>query len=350
MNKKPKVLLVGMGGTITMVPNEEGALAPAKSAEDLNREVPSLGKMAEIAIVQIVNLDSTNVSPQHWKELYGYLEPLCRNDYHDYNAIVVAHGTDTMAYTASAIALVLGPELKIPIVFTGSQLPMGSFGTDARFNLENSFKVIEQAHKDGIAEVMIVFNDKVLRASRTIKKSEVKFDAFESPAFPPLAIIDANRIKFIAEARRADKNRGSTEIKKQVKFNKSVLALDLVPGLSPDALKTILSSGCFDGVILKSFGAGNVPDGLIPVIAEAVSRRFPIVVATKFVGGNTLMGIYEVGKKALDAGAIPAGDMTESMTYVKLMWALEQDCKTLDRLKKLISTSFVGEITEQDNS
>ncbi len=341
--KKPKVLFVGTGGTIASVKSKKG-LIPEKSAEDFIKEVPTIASIAGVVVEEFVNIDSTNFKPFQWQGLCEYIKPFIGNS-PKYDAIIILHGTDTMAYTASAIAMTLGPYIQVPIVFTGSQLPFGNIGTDARFNIENAVMVATQACKENIAEVMIVFNDKVLRASRTIKKSEAQFNAFESPAFPPLAIIDADGIKFIAETKKASDNFALDE-KREIAFDKSVLVLELVPGLKPDALRTILFLRCFDAVILKSFGTGNVPDDLIPVIKEATTRGFPVVVATQFIGGKTLMGVYEPGQKALDAGAIPAGDMTSPMTYLKLMWALKQS-GDLSELKKLMAADIVGEITKK---
>ncbi len=318
-------------------------MKPAKSIEDIIRIVPSLKEMADVSFIELENLDSTNLNPNHWEKLILEIQRI-----HDtVDAILITHGTDTMAYTASAVSLALGRGLKIPIVFTGSQLPLITFGTDARFNLENSMKTLIEASRLGIAEVMVVFNDRVLRASRSIKTSEASFLAFDSPAFPYLARIDAVGIHFIKEAIKADTNI-SLDIK--TGFQRGILAIELSPGLEPDIVLEILKSKKCHGLLLKSFGAGNVPTegeySLLPVIQEAVSAlNLPVLISTKFVNGRTHMGIYETGKKALDAGAMPTGDMTDVMAQVKLMWALAQSPKSLVDLKNMINTDFVGEIT-----
>ena len=341
--KKRKVIILGFGGTIAMVPNEDGVLKPAKSVEEIIKIVPSLKEMADVSFHELENLDSTNINPTHWTKLALYISKI-----HDtVDAVIVTHGTDTMAYTASAIALALGRGLKIPIVFTGSQLPLVAYGTDAQFNLENSMKTVLEACNQGVAEVMIVFNDRVLRACRALKTSEASFLAFDSPAFPYLARIDAVGIHFITEALKVNK-KSNFEVKPN--FQRGILAVELSPGLEPDILlETIKSKKC-QGVLLKSFGAGNVPTegeySLLPMIREAVNvLKLPVLISTKFVNGKTHMGIYETGKMALDAGAIPTGDLTDVMAQVKLMWALAQGPKSLKDLKKIINTDFVGEIT-----
>jgi L-asparaginase len=356
-----KVLILGYGGTIAMVPDEQGVLKPAKSIEEMVEMVPTLKDMAEVDLVQLENKDSTNITPKHWKRLTRRIEDQLRK--REYQGIIVTHGTDTLAYTAGAVALALGRGLKIPIVFTGSQKPLVEPGTDARSNLENAMQTVIQAEKEGIAEVMITFADKVLRAARAIKISESKFQAFESPAYPPLATIDATGVHFASHAL----TRTGYPLEVKPEFNRHVVTLDLVPGLNPNIVKSIIRSENCRGLLLKSLGAGNVPSegaySLLPVIQEATTKyNIPVLVATKFVGGITHMEMYEPGKKALDMGAIPTGDMTDVMSQVKLMWLLRTQTNLgrhkrqrsggfhneidLDKIRSLVSTNYVGEITE----
>ncbi|TAK95494.1 asparaginase [Patescibacteria group bacterium] len=342
MNKR-KVIILGFGGTIAMVPDSAGVLKPAKSVEEILAIVPSLREMADVSFQELERLDSTNINPSHWTKL-----ALKIREVHDQaDAIIVTHGTDTMAYTAGGVALALGRGLKIPVVFTGSQLPLVAYGTDARFNLENSMKTVLQACEEKIAEVMIVFSDSVLRAARAIKTSEARFPAFDSPAFPHLARIDAVGVHFIPEALKVE-----PELKLEVvsEFQRGILAIDLVPGLEPEIILNVLRAGGCQGLLLKSLGAGNVPSeneySLLPVIQEAVNvLKIPVLVSTKFVGGQTHMDIYEPGKLALEAGAIPTGDLTDVMAQVKFMWVLAQGHKSPENLQRAINTSVVGEIT-----
>jgi len=340
---KRKILILGFGGTIAMVPDEKGVLKPAKSIHEILNIVPSLKEMAEVSFEELENRDSTNINPSHWTKLTLKIAEI----HEKYDGVIVTHGTDTMSYTAGAVALSLGRGLKIPIIFTGSQLPLVSHGTDARFNLENSMKTVLQAINDSIAEVMIVFSDRVLRATRAIKTSEAKFPAFDSPAFPHLASITAVGVAFVPNALKVDKNI-SLEVKPH--FQRGILAVDLVPGLEPSILLEVLRSGKCQGLLLKSLGAGNVPSedeySLIPVIREANKLGVPVLISTKFVGGNTHMDIYEPGQMALEAGAIPTGDLTDVMAQVKFMWALAQGYRSMTDLKKVIHTSFVGEISD----
>lgn len=344
---KRQVLILGFGGTIAMVPDvTSGVLKPAKGVDEILAIVPSLKDMAEVSFYGLENRDSTNINPSHWTKLaleIAKVHGRC-------DGIVVLHGTDTMPYTASALSLVLGRKLQIPVVFTGSQLPLFAYGSDARFNLEWAMKTVITACDLGICEVMIVFNGLALRANRAIKISEADFRAFNSYAFPPLARITATGARFIPDAFRTEGEveRGVLDISPH--FQRGILSVEVVPGVEPGILLEVLRSGKCQGLLLKSLGAGNVPSedeySLLPVIRAATETfKVPVLVATKFVGGNTHMDIYEPGKLALEAGAIPTGDMTDVMAQVKFMWALAQGHRSHDQLKEVIGTSIVGEIT-----
>jgi L-asparaginase len=341
MNKR--IVILGFGGTIAMVPDSNGVLKPAKSVEEIIAIVPSLKEMADVTFMELENRDSTNINPSHWTKLALKIAEL-----HDTcEGIIVTHGTDTMAYTASAVALTLGRGLKIPVVFTGSQLPLVTYGTDARFNLENSMKTVLKASEEQISEVMVVFSDRVLRGARSIKTSEANFPAFDSPAFPHLATITAIGVNFNLVITNK-KEEAPLEVSPH--FQRGILAVDLVPGLEPSILLEILRSGKCQGLLLKSLGAGNVPSeseySLIPVIEEATQKlKVPVLISTKFVGGSTHLDIYEPGKMALDAGAIPTGDLTDVMAQVKFMWALAQGHKSSEDLRKVINTNYVGEVS-----
>lgn len=327
-----------------MVPNKEGALVPAKSAQELVEQAPGLQSLgADLDVIQLLNKDSTNLTPIDWQLLIAKIVEL----HDDYDGIIVTHGTDTMPYTAAAVSFALGRGLSKPIVFTGAQLPMTDPGTDARVNLERSMKVVLEATRHGISEVMIVFSDGVLRASRAIKMSEARFDAFDSPAFPHLADITATETVF------------STLIKRQAlyqrrrlvpadQFETGIASIDVRPGLEPDIVRFLARSEKCRALILKSLGAGNIPSegkySLLPVVEEAVSNGKAVIIATKFVGGTTVPDIYEPGREALKAGAGHAGNMTDVAAEVKLMWLLGQGIHRPEKVKTAMLKSYVGEI------
>lgn len=338
---KKNILILGFGGTIAMVPNTEGVLSPAKSIEEILAIVPSLGEMADVTVKQLINLDSTNLNPAHWKILIDAIAA----DHDNYDGIIVTHGTDTMAYSACAISLAFGRGLKKPIVFTGSQLPLVDYGTDAKFNLENSLKVVIEASNQNIAEVMIVFSDYVLRGNRAIKTSESKFNAFDTPAFPHLGSITAVGVSFGPLVIKAD---SSIKLEINKSFSEGVLAIELYPGIQPDVIMPSIQSGLCKALLLKSLGAGNVPSeepySILPLIRFATEKmNIPVLVSTKFTGGNTHMEIYEPGKLALEAGAIPTGDLTDVAAQVKCMWALDTWTKSKNEFKEIIANNIVGE-------
>ena len=230
-------------------------------------------------------------------------------------------------------------------IYNSGKLIIQAAGTDAVFNMENAFLALLQAMKNGISEVMIVFGHMVLRGSRTIKMSESHFHAFESPAYRPLAEITALGIGFRSSALKVDT---SIRFDFLPHFQRNILTIDLVPGQEPGIVSQVLRSGTCRGLILKSHGAGNVPIheeySFIPVIEKATELRIPVLISTKFVGGKTLP-IYEPAIKAMAAGAIPTGDMTDVMAQVKFMWALAQGCTEREALSDFLHRNFVGEIT-----
>jgi L-asparaginase len=339
--QKTKILILGFGGTIAMVPDSDGVLYPAKSIDEILTIVPSLKEMADITVKQLINLDSTNLNPDHWMMLIDAILKYEKK----YDGIIVTHGTDTMAYTASAVSLALGKSFQKPIVFTGSQLPLISHGTDAQFNLQNSLKVVLEAIKQDISEIMIVFSDYILRGNRAIKTSESKFTAFDSPAFPHLGSITAVGVYFNP---LAFKKNPDAQIHVRKDFAKGVLAIELYPGIQPEIIIPSIKSGLCKGLILKSLGAGNVPSegiySILPLIRFATEEmNIPVLVSTKFTGGNTHMEIYEPGKLALDAGAIPTGDLTDVAAQVKCMWALNTWNKSKEEFKKIMNEDVAGE-------
>ncbi len=342
---KNKILIIGFGGTIAMVVDEtKKSLVPAKSIQELIDMVPLIKELADVDFIDLENVDSTNINPHHWTKLAIFIS----DNIEKYDGFVITHGTNTMAYTASALALALGRGLKKPVVITGSQLPLVDAGTDARFNLENSVKTVTEAIKKKIAEVMVVFSDVVLRGSRTVKISESDFKAFSSPAVDPIARIKSTGIFFSKDAFRVD---DSIPFDCLPHFDSGVLAVDLTPGQSPSLIREVLKSGACKGVILKSHGAGSVPSqgeyNFLPLIRDSVNTyKIPMLVATKFLGGNSYKEVNDApAVEAIEAGATSTGDMTDVMTEVKLMWLLRKGFRTKEELANEIKRSYVGEVT-----
>lgn len=322
----------------------DNKVLPAENIDEIMALLPSLADLAEVELDVISNKDSTNVNHTDWTRLTYHLG----KKMDDYDAFLITHGTNTMAYTASALSLALGRGLKKPVAITGSQLPLTVYGNDARFNFENAVKVLVQACEEQIAEVMVVFNDVVLRGSRAVKVSESAFRAFQSPAFPAIADITSTGVHFNYHALKIEP---ATVFEIKPHFTPGVLSVDLTPGQLPDLFETIISSGLCKGVILKSHGAGSVPtEGIynfIPLIKRTVrDYKIPVIISTKFLGGNSFKEVNdECAVMALEAGAIPSGDLTDVMTEVKLMWIMAQGANSIGDVQKLILSEYTGEIT-----
>ncbi len=338
-----KILLVIYGGTISMVVKDNKVM-PAENIEDINKLLPHIKDIAEIEMLVLANKDSTNVNHEDWTKI-----AYCLFSNKDaYDGFIITHGTNTMAYTASALSLALGAHFPKPIVITGSQLPLTVYGNDARFNFENAVKTVVVAAEENINEVMIVFNDVVLRGGRALKISESAFRAFASPAFPSIADITSTGIHFNYHAR---KNIPGSVPDLRPHFTPGVLSIDLTPGQLPDLFEAIVATGKCKGIILKSHGAGSVPTGgsynFLPFIEKTVHQyKVPVVVSTKFIGGNSYKEVNdECAVLAIEAGAIPSGDLTDVMTEVKMMWILSQGANSIPDVRSGILREYSGEIT-----
>jgi len=339
---KKKILLLSMGGTIFSV-IDKGTVRVAENVEELVSLVPRIKEVADVSLKIVANVDSTNVGVSEWLMLIEAI----RKNYTEFDAFVVAHGTNTMAYTATALSFGFGPKLTKPIVLTGSQLPLTAYGDDARFNLEHSIQTAVMAAKEGIAEVMVCFHDLVLRGCRTLKMSESDFRAFNSPAVEPLARINANGIIFADHARK--KKGDDYTPPKEASFSDQVLCIDLVPGLNPQILDKLVEDGGIKGIVIKSHGAGSVPDqgtmSLIPFIEKSTKNNLPIVVTSKFVGGNSFKETNdEPAVRAMEAGAINSRDMTDVAAQVKLMYLIANG-SNYEEIAQQFPQSFVGEVS-----
>jgi L-asparaginase len=338
---KPKILLLSMGGTIFSIV-EHGVIRVASNVNELLAQVPRLNDIAHLDFEIVAQLDSTNVGIPEWQKLHQRII----ETYDQYDAFVIAHGTNTMAYTATALAFSLGPTLDKPVVLTGSQLPLSVYGDDAHFNLEHAVKAASLAISLHISEVMVSFHDVVLRGCRTVKVSESNFSAFASPAFSPLAQVTANGINFSEKARK--KSSGPFTTSTPV-FSGSVVSIDVSPGLNPLHLLKLAELGSVQGFILKSHGAGSVPDqgegSLIPFLEHMTELHIPVIVTTKFLGGNSFKQTNdEPAVRALLAGAISSKDMTDVAAQVKLMFLLgmQQDS---EKIRAQFNQSLVGEVS-----
>lgn len=317
-----RVCIVYTGGTIGMK-EVDGVFRPSLSVDEFLDIAPELKNFVEVDLVVLSNKDSTNITPIDWSNIARAIYE--RRD-SNYKGFVVTHGTDTMHFTSSAVAFALGQELNFPVVFTGAQTIPASLGGDARRNLINACRV---ALTD-LAEVVISFGDYVFRACRTQKMDERKFAAFESPAFPPLAYItqtiDVQPLAF-TQSNKQSAGMNSTTFKPY--FETGILQIELIPGLEPELIRAMIQTASCNGLILKSFGAGNVPTqgafSFLELIDEAVHvRGIPVILTSQFPANATTTTAYEPGVRAREAGAIPTGNMTSAAAAAKFRWVLAQ--------------------------
>jgi L-asparaginase len=332
----------------------EGILQPADNPQEFLRNLKiedEVRAVADLDLVPLMNKDSTNIVPADWTKIAMAVQARLRDGY---TGFVVAHGTDTMHFTASALAFAFGRNLHLPIVFTGAQtIPDVTHG-DARINI---LRAVKTACED-VAEVVVTFGDYIFRGCRVQKKDERRFDAFESPAEFPLGYV-TEEIVLGNTVRRRPIRPARIEFKPH--FSDGVVQFSLIPGLKPEVLLPVLEHQACLGVVLQSFGAGNVPNeaeySFRNFINRAVILNKPVIVASQFPANSTLDSHYEPGVEAVKSGAIPTGNMTNAAATVKFRWALHQveesissgkltKKRKLERIAKIMNTSYVGEVTK----
>ena len=309
-----KILLLATGGTIASKPTAAGGLAPAITSEELLSFVPELAKLCEIDAVQLFSLDSTNVGPEQWQQLVHAI----RQNYDAYDGFVIAHGTDTMAYTAAALSYMIQNSAK-PVVLTGSQKSIYNRDTDARNNLYRTFLY---ASSDFAWGVQLVFDNKVILGTRARKTRTKSFNAFSSIDYPETAVFrDMRLIPFL---RRPDP---MPPVQFYEQLDPAVFVLRLVPGMRADIIPLLAPH--YRALVVESFGVGGLPeyDGghLYDVVRRGVERGKLVVMTTQVPNEGSDLTVYHVGghlKSTLRL--LEAYDMTTEAAVAKLMWIMGQ--------------------------
>ena len=310
MENKKKILFIGTGGTISSKNAGQG-LAPGMLAEELMAYCPVIRDFCEVDCVQPIFLDSTNMRPGHWIKLADTV----RSAYDQYDGFVIAHGTDTLAYTAAGLSYLIQTSRK-PIVITGSQKPIDAIGSDATRNLTDAFIY---ACDDQSRDVNVVFFGSVIAGTRAKKNYSRSYSAFGSVNFPEIArIVEGQIIRYIS-----DNN------EKTVAFydclNPNVGVLKFVPGLRNEILQTII--GQYDGLIIESFGVGGLPEysDYFDQVKAATEKGKLIVMTTQVANEGSDLSVYRVGAQLKNRLAIlDAHDMTTEAAFAKLMWILNE--------------------------
>jgi L-asparaginase len=327
----PRILVLHTGGTLMMRAGDGGGLRPDVYGRDLLAELPILARIADVTTHVLFDLDSGDMQPGHWIEIARAVHAALSDPAID--GVVVVHGTDTMAYSASAVALLLGP-LPKPVVFTGAQRPLTEARTDARANLVDA--VI--AATLPIPEVVVTFASHVLRGARSIKLDARGLSAFDSPRCAPLAELGVD-VEIADHVRR-----GGPLGALDPRIEARVLAVRVFPGLDPALVRGAVRAGV-RGLVLEAYGTGNLPHlsgSLMPALDEARARGVPVVVVSQCPRGAVDMRRYAGGAAAAAAGAISGGDMTVEAAIAKTMIGLAR-YDSQEELRAWLERDIVGE-------
>ena len=326
-----KLMILSTGGTIACTQTEDG-LIPTLSADDILAYVPDAVKLGKIETKTILNLDSSNIQPEEWRLIAKAVFDCLR----DFDGIVILHGTDTMAYTASMLSFMLRNVDK-PVVITGSQLPVGHPNTDAKANLRDA--MITAA--SGIPGVVVVFDQQIMLGCRVAKVRTTSQNAFESINRLPVGRVRFGRVRLIAPT---EKPNGKPALDDAIEPN--VFLLKLIPGTRPEVFDDIARLG-YRGVVIEGFGLGGLHclrRNLLEGIQKLMDANVAVLLTTQCRYEPSDPTVYETGRLALELGILQAYDMTSECAVTKLMWVLAH-APTPEEVRRMMYTSFCGEIS-----
>lgn len=342
MEKRANILLIYTGGTIGMIKDFKTGALRSFDFDDLLKHIPELKILdCEIATTSFDKpIDSSSINPKDWENLACIIE----DNYDAYDGFVVLHGSDTMSFTSSAMSFML-ENLSKPVIFTGSQLPIGDLRTDAKENLITSIQLasLRNNGKPKITEVCLYFEYKLYRANRTSKIHAEHFEAFSSFNYPPLATSGVHLVVNKEALMPSPKVERPLHVYKELCSN--VLILKMFPGISSDVIKYIFSYPKLKGLVLETYGSGNLIDEpwFLDALRELIASGVQVANVTQCSGGSVIMGLYETSVEMMRMGVISGKDITSEAAIVKMMYLLGQNVSTKN-FKTFFETSLRGEM------
>jgi len=337
---KPNVSIISTGGTVaSLIDHKTGAVQPVFTAEDIIRTNPELNDHANIRGRTVFNILSENMRPEHWiKSAHAVADEINNGA----DGIVVAHGTDTMHYTASALSFMI--DTPVPVVLTGALLSSDKPSSDAFMNLMNSVT----AAKSDLAEVMVCMhaseNDSfgfLHRGTKVRKMHSSRKDAFKSINVSPIAKVQNGNVE-IMDNEIYCKKRHNGEVKLKDSLEEKVAFIKSHPGISGELIEYHIDKG-YKGIIMEGTGLGHCPVDIVTSLQRARDSKIPVVMTSQCLYGGTNMEVYSSGRKLISAGVISAEDMLPETAFVKLMWTLGQT-EDLKEVEKIMQTNIAGEI------
>ena len=320
-----------------------GALVPA-DMETFKAFMPELFAGETKVDIQAFTplIDSSDIGPEKWAQM----AQMVYDRYEEYDGFVVLHGTDTMSYSASALSFML-EGLNKPVVFTGSQLPVGVLRSDAKENLLTAIEIAAAQDEDGdaiVPEVTIYFEDRLFRANRTTKRNAEHFSAFNSYNYPALAKAG---VHITYQPHLVHYNDVNTVLRLHTAYDPNVAVLKLFPGIQRPVVHALLRTRGLKGVVLETFGAGNAPSDkwLYRELKSAVDRGIIIVNKTQCNTGSVEMGLYAVSLNLMKAGVLSGYDITTEALLTKMMYLLGENPDNPERVKSLLQKNLCGEVT-----